>query len=183
MLMVELTREDDVEVYYIPIVVEFGRSRINKMQGPGVRKNKSLKSLSSSIWVGDPYFEEIDHEVDLSSPLDIAPNPNTCVPIYARTSSNGLVDIMFNHPIDLLVNEDDLMIEILESGAIEVQLVTAFEQDKDKAPSFSWTVKKLNEDSIQFKMVWGSARAFSAGRLENDSLRIFLDDLSSVLEC
>ena len=83
--------------------------------------------MRESIWVGDPEFIEVENEVDLSSTSSFIPDPATCVPIYARSAPDGQIVVMFNHPIDLLVSEDDLMLEVMDSGTIQVQLVAAME--------------------------------------------------------
>ena len=141
MLMVVLTHGDDSRAYHIPITVLFDKSRINRVQGFGVIPNNQLQTIQQSIWVGDPQFKVFDEELYLSSTTAKVPNPNTCVPMYARCDPDGLIVVVFNHPIDLLVGEDDLMFEVLDSGAIQLQLVTADESEAVDESPFSWSVE------------------------------------------
>ena len=44
-------------------------------------------------------------------------DPETCVPIYAKTTSDGVIEVTFNHRIELLV-EDEVLEDMLYNGAI-----------------------------------------------------------------
>lgn len=61
---------------------------------------------------------EAKNEIDLSNSRRIV-DSNTCVPIYAKTNSNGKIELAFNHQLELLVQGDELE-DMLESGVIQV---------------------------------------------------------------
>ena len=75
------------------------------------------------------------------------------------------------------------MLEITESGAIQVQLVTAMQPNSEQQTMFDWTLQIKNQNILAFDMVWSDPEAISTTGIDRDSLRIYLDDPSSIISC
>ena len=101
------------------------------------------------------------------------------MPIYAKTTSNGIIEVTFNHRFDLLVTDEELE-DMLYQGAIQIQLVTAMEPENG-FPDFTWEVEKTNDRTLTFSINWSDPSVISSMGSDRDSLRIFLDDLSDII--
>lgn len=119
-LLVFLSHGTESSIYHVPVTVVFSRARISRTQGPSVRASKATREILSSVWADSPDFTELEGEIDLSGSARREVDPAQCLPIYAKTDSAGHINLMFNHPIALKVDKEDLMAEVLNSGAIQV---------------------------------------------------------------
>ena len=91
--------------------------------------------------------------------------------------------MVFNHPIVFRIDKEDLMAEVLASGAIQFQLVTATEPESEASLDFTWEMDIVDENTLQFKITWADPEAISSSGIDKDSLRIYLEDTSSIIQC
>ena len=70
------------------------------------------------------------------------------------------------------------MLEMLDSGAIQVQLVTAMEPSSQEQTSYTWEIEIRNQNTLAFMINWAEPDVISATGVDRDSLRIYLEDAS-----
>ena len=56
-------------------------------------------------------------------------------------------------------------------------------EPEEEFPDFSWQVEKTNDDTLTFKVDWSDPTAISSMGSDRDSMRIFLEDLSEIIQC
>lgn len=110
-------------------------------------------------------------------------SPGKCLPIYAKTDSEGNINLAFNHPIVFKIDKDDLMAEVMASGAIQFQLVTATKPESEESIAFTWEMDIVNDNTLQFEITWADPEAISSSGIDKDSIRIYLEDTASIISC
>ena len=56
-------------------------------------------------------------------------------------------------------------------------------EPENEFPKFSWKIEKTNDNTLTFKVNWSDPTEISSMGSDRDSLRIFLDDLSEMIQC
>ena len=74
------------------------------------------RNIQQSVWADES--TQTEGEIDLSGSAVREVDPRKCLPVYAKTDSNGHINMMFNHQIEFKLDKEDLMVEITTSGAI-----------------------------------------------------------------
>ena len=75
------------------------------------------------------------------------------------------------------------MLEVLDSGAIQVQLVTAMEPSSQEQTSYTWEIEIRNQNTLVFMINWAEPDLISATGVDRDSIRIYLEDASQIITC
>ena len=93
---------------------------------------------------------EPEGEIDLSDSTELQVDDTECLPVYARTDTEGRVAIVFNHPIEFKYAAGDLMAEVRATGAIQVQLIAAIEPETAEQTLFDWSLSIVGGDALVF---------------------------------
>ena len=70
-----------------------------------------------------------------------------CRPLFTRVNNNGKIDITFSEKI-ILSDYENLSEEIVESGAIQLQLMCQVDYKVHNATDFSWSISQKNNRTI-----------------------------------
>ena len=127
-----LSHGTESSIYHVPVTIALTDGRISATQGAGLVPSSATRQVLTSVWADSPDYTEIENEIDLSGSALREVDPSQCLPIFAKTDSAGHINLMFNHPIAFKVDQEDLMAEVLGSGAIQVQLVTATRPESEQ---------------------------------------------------
>jgi len=118
-LFVFLRYQGDERVYDIPMVITFNDAA-PLIQGPTVVAVEPVARMDSFVWQDQADYVELADEINLSDSTELEVDDTECLPVYARTDTEGKVSVVFNHPIEFKYAAGDLMAEVVASGAIQV---------------------------------------------------------------
>ena len=63
-----------------------------------------------------------------------------------------------------------------DSGAVQVQLVSAIRPDEEEQAQFDWSLSLTSEDTMLFKIVFEQPEFISSSGVDRDVVRIFFVD-------
>ena len=102
--------------------------------------------------------------------------PADCAPLYAQTSTDGEIRLVFNHPIELKLSEVALAEEIAQSDGLELQLISAVKPEDDGQVQFTWALEKEGDATLLVKVKFAEVAQISTNGIDRDQFRIVFVD-------
>ena len=70
-----------------------------------------------------------------------------------------------------------------DSGAVQVQLVSAIEPDEEGQVQFTWSLSLTNGNTMLIKIEFEQPEFISSSGVDRDELRIFFVETDSYIQC
>ena len=181
-LFVTLSKEENEKTYRIPLIIQPTEFVVIE-QGLFEGEQTTIELIDSYVWSDKPEFREEKAEIVLSDTIMDTIDNNLCLPMFARTNAVGEIQMVFNHPIAFKYEDAELVSAIIQSGTMQVQLVSAMELSSAELAKFDWEVYLADEYTLIIQIVFKEPEQISSHGVDRDQFRIYFVQTAQFLQC